>query len=136
MGIMDVRACKGCGKLFNYVGFGAAVCPDCKDAAEAKFQEVKEYIWNNKGANIPRVAEECDVSEQQIRDWIREERLEFAPGMGLTCESCGKNISSGRLCDACKKSVLDDLKSAYKTEAPQAPQKKDPDGGPKMRFLS
>ena len=37
---MNVRNCKKCGKLFNYVS-GAPVCPACKDALEKKFQEVK-----------------------------------------------------------------------------------------------
>ena len=36
---MDVRNCKTCGRLFNYMG-GAPLCPECKAALEKKFEDV------------------------------------------------------------------------------------------------
>ena len=44
---MDVRNCKGCGRLFNYYG-GVPLCKTCKDKLEEKFQEVKEYLRQNQ----------------------------------------------------------------------------------------
>ena len=52
---MDVRNCKGCGRLFNYYG-GVPLCKACKDKLEEKFQEVKDLsfqkihhlVWNVK----------------------------------------------------------------------------------------
>ena len=40
---MDVRNCKTCGRLFNYMG-GAPLCPECKAALEKKFEDVKVYV--------------------------------------------------------------------------------------------
>lgn len=40
---MDVRNCKGCGRLFNYYG-GVPLCKACKDKLEEKFQEVKRIF--------------------------------------------------------------------------------------------
>ena len=40
---MEVTSCKDCGRIFNYV-LGVPICPACKEKAEAKFQEVKDYI--------------------------------------------------------------------------------------------
>ena len=40
---MDVRNCKGCGKLFNYMS-GAQLCPECREKLEKKFSSVKDYI--------------------------------------------------------------------------------------------
>ena len=43
---MEVRNCKGCGRLFNYIG-GVPLCGDCKAKLEDKFVEVKRYIEDN-----------------------------------------------------------------------------------------
>ncbi|MCR5595132.1 MAG: transposase [Lachnospiraceae bacterium] len=132
---MDVRNCRGCGKLFNYIS-GPLMCPACRENLEKKFQEVKLYIQDNKGVTVKDVAEACEVDPGQIRQWIREERLEFASGASeITCEKCGKPISSGRFCDACKNSMVNSLNNVYKPEAPAPQRKDDSAGGPKMRFL-
>ena len=133
---MDVRNCRSCGRLFNYVS-GPFVCPACREKLEEKFQEVKKYIQENRGSTIAAVAEACEVDANQIRQWIREERLEFAEGsMELGCEKCGAPITSGRFCAACKASMVNTLNDVYKPATPQQPQRKDNgDGGPKMRFI-
>ena len=43
---MDVRNCKVCGRIFNYLS-GPPVCQVCKENADMKFQEVKEYVRDN-----------------------------------------------------------------------------------------
>lgn len=100
---MEVRNCKGCGKIFNYIG-GMPMCEACKKELEDKFQQVKAYIYDNRDADINQVAEDNDVSVQQIRQWVREERLEFSENsrVGLACEKCGRMIRSGRYCKPCK----------------------------------
>ena len=40
---MNVRNCRKCGKIFNYVS-GLPICPACRDEAEKKFQVVKKFI--------------------------------------------------------------------------------------------
>ena len=69
---MDVRNCRQCGRLYNYVG-GAYrnLCPNCIKYVEDKFAEVKEFIEENKNATINIVATECEVSTKQIEQWIR-----------------------------------------------------------------
>lgn len=132
---MNVRNCRKCGKLFNYVT-GAPVCPACKEALEKKFQEVKKYVQENKGVTIHDVAENCEVDTQQVRQWVREERLEFSgEGVtGITCEKCGASIATGRFCAKCKADMASTLNSVIpKKEAPK--HKKDPKDNPKMRFL-
>lgn len=134
---MNVRNCKVCGRIFNYM-MGPVVCPACKENAEAKFQEVKEYIREHKGASIPEVADACDVDAKQIRQWLRDERLEVTEdsALYLTCESCGAAIRSGRFCEKCKGSMTKDLKDMLGENKPKATvvQKKKEDGA-KMRFL-
>lgn len=134
---MNVRNCRKCGKLFNYVS-GAPICPACKEALEKKFQEVKKYVQDNRGATIHEVVENCEVDAQQVRQWVREERLEFSGdgATGITCEKCGAVITTGRFCAKCKMEMTNTLNSAIpKAPKEKTPQKKDPKDNPKMRFL-
>lgn len=135
---MNIRNCKGCGRIFNYVA-GAVLCPSCRDSMEAKFQEVKEYIRAHKGAGIPEVAEACDVEPAQIRQWLREERLEVTEDsvIFLNCENCGAPIRCGRFCDKCKNEVtrgLNDIVRANRAATLVEPQRRKDDPA-KMRFL-
>ncbi len=134
---MNVRNCKMCGRIFTYVT-GAPLCPTCRDVMEERFQKVKEYIQNNKDTTIKTVAEECEVDESQIRQWVREERLVFAEGsgVGVECEKCGKAIMTGRFCDKCKADMVRTLSAAGRQRVVQQPvdtgSSKD---NPRMRFL-
>ncbi len=134
---MDVRNCRNCGKLFNYLS-GPHICPACREALEEKFKEVKKYIQDHKGVTIPEVSEACEVDPQQIRQWIREERLEFADGgvTGIACEKCGAPIPTGRFCEKCKAEMANNLNSVMpKKKTEPVKVKKDPRDNPKMRFL-
>lgn len=95
---MEVRNCRGCGKLYNYIGGPYRnLCPNCIEKIEEKYLEVKEYIQDHHNATMTEVAEECDVSTRQIEQWIRDERLVIADDspIGITCERCGASIKSG-----------------------------------------
>lgn len=114
---MEIRTCKQCKRIFNYLT-GPAICPACKDKLEEKFIEVKEYIRENPKEGINEVAKANDVSVNQIRRWIREERLSFSEdsGIGIDCESCGKIIRSGRLCQSCKDKLLGKVDDMYRAD--------------------
>lgn len=135
---MEVRNCKSCGRLFNYMG-GQQICSVCRDSLEKKFQEVKEYINSHPRVSISQAAEDNDVSVKQIKQWVREERLILSEPSadGITCEHCGQPICSGRFCEKCKVSMANTLGSALdrpkivKVDNPKQ-QIKDKN---KMRFL-
>ncbi|MCR4591297.1 MAG: flagellar protein [Lachnospiraceae bacterium] len=133
---MDVKNCKKCGKMFNYVS-GPVICPICAEKAEEDFQKVKEYIEKNPGASVAITAEACEVEVAQIRQWLKDERLTFtsADGSDLTCEKCGTPILSGRFCDKCKNEVTRGLADAIKKPDAPKPAPKSGPAGNKMRFL-
>jgi predicted amidophosphoribosyltransferase len=133
---MNVRNCRKCGNLFNYM-VGPILCPACRETLEEKIKEVKSYIEKNPGVGIQQTSRECEVEVSQIQQWIREERLEFASDsmVMLNCESCGAPIRSGRFCDKCKNNLANGFRqSIAKPEAPKV-EKKDPRDSAKMRFL-
>ena len=123
---MEVRNCRGCGKLYNYIGGPYRnLCPNCIEKIEEKYLEVKEYIQ--------------DVSTRQIEQWIRDERLVIADDspIGITCERCGASIKSGRFCERCKNKMANNLGSMYgeSNAAVEHMEKRLSSADAKMRFL-
>ena len=121
---MDVRNCRTCGKLFNYMGSGKPICSACASELEEKFFQVREYVREHKNAGIKEVAEENEVTISQIKQWIREERLAFADNadIGIECEKCGTMIKTGRFCKTCKGNLASDLNGAVKRPISKQPE--------------
>lgn len=135
---MNVKNCRGCGKLFNYMS-GPYMCPACRERMEEKFQEVKEFIREHPGVNIQQISEACDVDSKQIRQWLRDDRLEVTEDspLFLDCESCGAPIRSGKYCEKCKNALTNGFNNVLSSNKPKPsePQKREKDS-PKMRFLT
>ena len=131
---MDIRNCKSCGRMFNYIG--SNICPECTKAVEAKFEEVKQYIYDHPRCSIHEVAEAMEISVSQIRKWLREERLTFCEDsdIALNCEKCGKRILTGRFCKMCKDTMSSQFESLYKKEEPKVNTERKKTEN-KMRFL-
>lgn len=134
---MNVRNCRSCGKLFNYV-IGPPICPSCKEKAEEKFQVVKSFIRENPGVSIQEVTQECDVDKAQINQWLREERLELSDSSAITlsCERCGTQIKSGKYCEKCKNEMTSGFQKSMglnESKKIEDPVKKAAKA--KMRFL-
>lgn len=131
---MDVRSCRSCGRLFNYLQ-GPSICPACRKKLEDKFEEVKNYIREHESATIPEISEENDVSVKQIKQWVREERLVFTENspVGIECENCGAMIRTGRFCDKCKNNMANNLKQMY--AMPSMEEKKRSKDKDRMRYL-
>lgn len=103
----DVRNCRRCGKIYTYLG-GAPVCPECKQLDEEDFKKVKEYLYKNPGSNLSQVSADLEISVEKIKRFLKEGRLEITSTEGnmfLECESCGKAIKSGRLCEECERNL-------------------------------
>lgn len=109
----DVRNCRKCGKIYNYIG-GSPICPVCRQLEEEEFKRVKDYLYDNPGASITQVSTELDISIELIKRFLKEGRLEIVgecANMVLECEICGKSINSGRYCPECERELSNGLKS-------------------------
>lgn len=133
---MEVKACRRCGKIFQYIT-GAPICPKCKKVEEDLFQDVKAYLRENKGASMQEVTEATGASVSMIERYLREGRLEVTTEslISLSCEQCGAKIRTGRLCDKCRSNLSSDLSAAAKSiqDSHQVRREKDKE---KMRFLN
>lgn len=112
---MDVRNCRRCKRLFNYIG-GTQICPTCQALLEDEFQKVKEYLREHPKATMVVISEDNEVSVQQIKQWIREERLSFTDDspVAIECENCGEMIRTGRYCKNCKSTLANNMNEAIK----------------------
>lgn len=110
----DIVNCRKCGKLMQRTS-SKRICPQCEKALEEKFKEVREYIRDNPNVSIMEVSREKDVSVEQIKQWVREERLLFsnAEGSGIQCVSCGIPIATGKYCEKCKAEMSHRLENVY-----------------------
>lgn len=134
---MDVRNCKTCRRLFNYIG-GPPLCQKCRDELEDKFQQVKEYINNNPRVPLAMIADDNEVTVTQLKQWVREERLVFTEDsvVAIECENCGATIRTGRYCQKCKDTMANRLTNAFKPPEPKIePVRKPIRDGERMRFL-
>ena len=107
---MEVRQCDFC--RMPYQSTGKKICGDCLLKLDEDFILIREYLWDHDRAGIDEVSEATGVSRKSILYLLKEERLivgdENGQGGGgiLTCESCKRPISTGRMCAGCKKEVL------------------------------
>ena len=97
--------CEFCGRPLpkNYEG---DLCPRCKD--NQLFREVKHFIRSNN-VNEYEVAAHFDIPLKQVKEWIRDGRIEYRTDnaasnvSALHCQRCGAPVTFGTLCPKCLK---------------------------------
>lgn len=101
-----IKQCEYCKRPLpsNYEG---TLCPNCAEAQ--LFRDVKEYIRANE-VNEYEVADHFHIPLKQVKNWIREGRIEYkandaetAKYVTMHCQKCGVQISFGSLCQKCLK---------------------------------
>lgn len=133
---MDVRNCRKCGKVFNYIT-GAPICQACRERDEQEFQQVKQYVQDCKTAGINEIVEHCGVTHSQVNMWIRQERLVFADDspIGINCENCGAMIKTGRFCERCRNELARGIHNVARSGSVDTMQPvKNTKDNPRMRF--
>lgn len=133
---MEIKACKRCGAIFQYIT-GKTICPRCKKKEEELFQEVKSFLRENPGSNMAEVSEATGAPIPMIEAFLREGRIEVTADspMSISCERCGAKIRTGKYCDKCRNEVAADLNGmAQAMKDDNKPEVKLHDGE-RMRFL-
>lgn len=106
--------CNHCGKFFEPVGL-ETLCRSCFEADMTEYDKIRQYLYAHPKAKIFEVSNNLDVPISHIKRYLREDRLEIVEKVQhfLKCDKCGKPISSGILCNDCKKEAGHDFKTAY-----------------------
>lgn len=119
---MELKNCPECGKIFAYVTVN--LCPACLKVEEEEFQRVKAYLYKHPHTGVYDLAEATEVEEHKIIRWLKMGRLEGKrfTGIDYPCESCGRNIRTGRFCPKCTNELTKDFTQA--TQPPKTEQRK------------
>ena len=97
---MVARTCKKCKKLFNSIS--RDICPVCSEKEKTGFKLVEGYLREHPGAALLQICEDTGLDESLVLSFIREGKLKGVTGVeNLKCESCGKPINGGRMCQTC-----------------------------------
>ena len=114
------KYCEFCGRALpkHYEG---TLCPACQEAQ--LFRNVRDYIRANT-VNEYEVAEHFHSPLRQVKEWIREGRIEYQDSnpastiSGMHCQRCGAPISFGTLCPNCLKLLNAQVNAAAPAYSP------------------
>lgn len=114
------KYCEFCGRTLpkHYEG---TLCPACQEAQ--LFRNVRDYIRANT-VNEYEVAEHFHIPLRQVKEWIREGRIEYQDSnpastiSGMHCQRCGAPISFGTLCPNCLKLLNAQVNAAAPAYSP------------------
>ncbi|MCM1200746.1 MAG: FeoC-like transcriptional regulator [Bacteroides fragilis] len=122
--------------MFQYFR-GIELCYECRNMLEDKFEEVKEYIAEREGTSITQISRECRVPESQLKEWLKEDRLELVGRISaeLTCEKCGKGIYEGHFCTQCKGEMLRSVGNSLREDKLNELRQQSMQNTPRMHFI-
>ncbi|MGI6037273.1 MAG: flagellar protein [Limnochordia bacterium] len=101
---MKVKNCPQCGQLFKYTY--EKLCPTCREEEHKTFELVRTYLRKHPGATMVEVHQGTGVEMWKLEEYVREGRLMAYSSLQVSCDGCGKMISSGRLCDDCQREIF------------------------------
>lgn len=68
--------CSKCGELMVYAGIGEYKCPQCKFVDYDDYGKVRKYLETHKGAKAIDVELDTGVTQKNIRNMIKESKLQ------------------------------------------------------------
>lgn len=110
---MGLANCPECGKL--YVENAMRICPECYRREEDDAEKVVEYLRDTNKATLEEIHQATGVKHKIILRLLHSGRI-MGTAISYPCETCGTLIDQGRLCDACSKNILDQVKVDEKHE--------------------
>lgn len=121
---MGLANCRGCGKL--YVENSLGLCADCLRQEEEDELKIVAYLRDVVDhASVEEIHEATGVKVKVIMRMIQQGRV-VGSIVTYPCESCGKPIVQGRLCDECSANFMEQAEDMVRKqhEAQQVQQAK------------
>lgn len=105
---MGLKNCPECGRLFLENATG--LCPACFQQVEEDENKVVEYMREVRKASLQEIHEATGVKESIIMRMLKRGRLFSDFTVTYPCETCGTQITEGRLCSKCSNNFLKQIK--------------------------
>jgi RNA polymerase subunit RPABC4/transcription elongation factor Spt4 len=111
----DYHQCTLCGRRLPQ-SYKEEYCPACQDIQ--LLHNVKDFIREND-VNEYQVADHFQIPVKQVKEWIREGRIEYRMNRSgnamssVHCQRCGAPVSFGTLCPQCLKLLNSNVKGYH-----------------------
>lgn len=106
--------CVICDKVFESRQ-NSIICPECSMIDRHVFNVIRDFLYDNPGANVNEVTNATGISTKKIMQYLREGRIETIGSATLiNCEICGKPIRFGKVCEECERKESHAFSSAAK----------------------
>lgn len=110
---MTLANCTLCNRLFNRTLH--EVCTDCREAEEAAYSQLCEFLARHLDATMSEAAKATGVEPELIRRLVRSGRLVGFDALAmsvLTCQRCGAPVPMGRFCASCQRELREGFSPA------------------------
>ncbi|MBR1471058.1 MAG: hypothetical protein IJ600_05390 [Lachnospiraceae bacterium] len=100
-----IDICSACGGKMRQVRSGEFVCTECGAAELDDFGRIRKYMEQHGPASKEELYRVLGVRKEVINEYIRQQRLERAPGKHQEegkCLLCGAALKFGSICAKCK----------------------------------
>ncbi|MEG6585005.1 flagellar protein [Dendrosporobacter sp. 1207_IL3150] len=105
---MGLANCPECGKLF--VQNASGLCPSCYEIEEFEELKIVDFLREKGKASIEEICNATGVKEKTVLRMMKRGRFKGDFEITRPCETCGVQISEGRLCGKCSKNILEQVK--------------------------
>lgn len=107
---MGLGYCPECGKL--YLENTSGLCPSCYEVEEYEELKIVEFLREKGKASIEEICDATGVKEKTVLRMMKRGRFKGNFEVTHPCETCGIQISEGRLCPKCNKNIMDQVKTS------------------------
>ena len=116
---MEIIQCTLCRKPFQ--SYGSKSCFECTTYMEESMKKIRDYLDEHPRSGAEITSYHTGVPLKLIMHLLKDGRLflvedDFAISI-LSCESCKKAISTGRLCDECRQNLQNSMQEKIGTTA-------------------
>lgn len=117
----NIRTCKFCRRLFQGQGV-SELCPRCADELDRKYLQIRNYLDRYPEGTSSEIAEGAEVDEKSVLFLVRDGRLQLSSGgdTGVQCLGCGRPVTTGRYCSACRARIAQQVEEARQKAEPRS----------------
>lgn len=132
---MSLANCSRCGRVYPAISGGRDICPTCIKQEEDNYHKIFQYLSSQPSATAQEIAQATEIDVKEIFRYVRENRLRLVKAdTGLFCEGCGIAISQGKMCEKCRQSLSEEIKTdldKFRQNKQKGPSPKDQPPDPK-----
>jgi ribosomal protein L32 len=112
---MALTNCRECGRLYNKTTHD--ICELCRQEVERDFETVYQFLKENGPTHVDIIHEFTKIKKKRIMKFVAEDRFDTIK-ITYKCESCGTEITSGRMCEKCLTKLNKEISELTKKEPP------------------